>query len=140
VIPLTNLLKAIKNNNLYKSEIMQEEKKKSFMDKMSNDPNSLVGKMQSGMGADFLEGIISKITPFIDPMIDGVAESLGDDEIMCLLRKNKKDGKLYVHVIETASVTKFELKEGAIKQVIDGKEFINTVLSGNLDLGLSEDK
>jgi hypothetical protein len=113
---------------------MSEEKEKSLAKKMANDPNSIVGKAMAGMGADFLEGIVGKLKPFIEPMIEGISGEFGDDEIMCILRKNKKDGKLYVHVIEVSGITAFNLKEGAIKQVIDGADFINTVLSGDLKL------
>lgn len=113
---------------------MSEDKKGILGIGGKTDPNSIVGKMQAGMGADFLEGIIGKIKPFIDPMLEEISNQLGDDETMVLLRKNVEHNKLYVYIIDTSKVKAFELdKDEPFKQVIDGADFIEQVLSGKLE-------
>ena len=109
------------------------EKKKTLLSKMgSADPNSMFAKMSSGLGADFLEGVLKKLEPYIDPMLEGIAEALGEDETLCILRKNKKDGQLYVYVVDVSKITAFDLEEGGMKQVIHGSDFITKMLSGDI--------
>lgn len=118
---------------------MTDKKEKKGLMGMA-DPDSMMGKMMGSMGEDFLMGIVSKIQPFISPMIQSISEEFGDDEIMCILRKNNKDGRMYVHVIETAGVKAFSLEEGALRHVIDGEDFIQKVLSGGLGDIFNKDK
>lgn len=112
----------------------KEEKRKSFLDKMSStmDTDSIVGKMSAGLGSGFIESIVKQLDPFIDPMLKGVTEALGDDETMILLRRNKKDGKAYVHIIDTSKVKAFSIEEDGILDTIDGANFIKSILSGDL--------
>lgn len=123
---------------------MSEEKKSGFslFSKLgeSGDPNSIVSKMQEGLGIEFLEGLIKQLDPFIDPMIQGVTESLGDDEIMILLRRNKKDGKAYVHVIDTSKVESFKIRENGIIDTIAGGDFVKSMLSGDLKNMINKEK
>lgn len=103
----------------------------ALADKMGGgDKDSIVGKMNESLGKEFLEGILTKIKPFISPMISGIGDALGDDEYMCILKKNKKDGRPYVHIIETNKVKKFVVED--VKEVIDAEDFINVVLSGDI--------
>lgn len=123
---------------------MSAEEKKSFniLSKLggNGDPNSIVSKMQEGLGMEFLEGLIKQLDPFIDPMIQSITESLGDDEIMILLRRNKKDGKAYVHIIDTSKVESFKIKENGIIDTVAGGDFVKSMLSGDLKDLLNKEK
>lgn len=120
----------------------EEKKQFSILSKLggNGDPNSIVSKMQEGLGIEFLEGLIKQLDPFIDPMIQGITESLGDDEIMILLRRNKKDGKAYVHIIDTSKVESFKIKENGIIDTVAGGDFVKSMLSGNIKDLLNKEK
>lgn len=130
------------SEELQKPENKMEKKGFSIFDKMgdSTDENSIINKMQGALGAEFLEGVIKQLDPFIDPMIQGITESLGDDEKMILLRRNKKDGKAYVHVIDTSKVESFKIKENGIIETIAGADFIKSMLSGDLKEMMTKEK
>jgi hypothetical protein len=96
------------------------------------DKDSIIAKMQSGLGAGFLESIIKQLDPFIEPMITGITESLGNDETMILLRRNKADGKAYVYLIDTSKIESFKIQGEGIKQTIDAGAFVKSMLSGDL--------
>jgi len=117
------------------SENNKVSKNGDFLSKiMGNmeDENSIIGKMSSGLGTEFLEGIIKQLDPFVEPMIQGITEALGNDEKMVLLRRNKKDGKAYVHIIDTSKVMSFQIAPEGIIETVAGGDFIKSMLSGDL--------
>jgi hypothetical protein len=78
-----------------------------------------------------VEGLLPKIMPFIQPMIEGIEKSFGEDEHMLVIRKNKKSGKVVIHAMKTTDVESFKVSKISKSILLD--EFLKSLLSGNID-------
>ena len=106
-----------------------------LMEKLSPKEGTLIRELEDDTGDAmkdmFMDNILPKIKPFIHPMLYKIAEMLGDDKYMAIIRKDE-NGIPSVIVIENKYVESFEITKEAIKLAIPLKDFIDDALSGNL--------
>ena len=106
-----------------------------LMAKLSPKEGTLIRELEDDTGDAmkdmFMDNILPKIKPFIHPMLYKIAEMLGDDKYMAIIRKDE-NGIPSVIVIENKYVESFEITKEAIKLAIPLKDFIDDALSGNL--------
>ena len=110
---------------------MSEENKESIMSKLGGEDGSFLKMMQDTAGKEVLATIIPQLEPFIDPMLEGIGEALGDDENWVLLRKVK--GVRMVCIIKAALVESFKIKEGGVHKEIHAKDFVKSMLNKDID-------
>lgn len=106
-----------------------------LMDKFSPKKGTLIRELEDDTGDAmkevFMGNIIPKIKPFISPMLYKVAEMLGDDKYMVIIRKDEH-GIPSVIVMENEHILSFETSDEAIKYAKPLKDFIEDALSGNM--------
>ena len=103
-----------------------------LMDKLSPKEGTLIRELEDDtMKGMMMDVILPKIKPFIKPMLHKVAEMLGDDKYMAIIRKDK-DGKPSVIIIENEYIESFDISEQAIKHAQSLEDFMDDVLSMNM--------
>jgi len=80
--------------------------------------------------SSFIEGIVPKLLPYIEPMMAGIAEAFGNDEFIIVGRKNIKNNKVFIHIVKSKNVQKFEVAK--ISKIIELSEFFTKALSGEM--------
>lgn len=80
--------------------------------------------------SSFIESIVPKVLPFVNPMMKGITDSFGDDEFIIVGKKNVKQNKVFIHIIKSKDVQKFEVAK--ITKVIEMSEFFQKALSGEV--------
>ncbi len=103
-----------------------------LMSKLSPKEGTLIRELEDdAIKGMVMDTILPKIKPFIKPMLHKVAEMLGDDKYMVIIRKDE-NGNPSVIVIENEHIASFEISNEAIKHAQSLDDFINDVLSMNM--------
>lgn len=97
----------------------------------------LFDKIQSDAMMSFVENLIPKVQPFIDPAVEKLMEYFGDDEKIFILRKLGNKIKVFIldnkkgeYSLASGAGKHFKADEESIIAVIDVNDFIQKLLMG----------
>lgn len=114
---------------------MENEKGNKLLElaeRLSPKKGTLIRELEDDtMKGLIMDTILPKIKPFIRPMLNKVAEMLGDDKYMAIIRKDK-DGKPSVIIIENEYIESFNISDKAIKHAQSLEDFMDDILSMNM--------
>ena len=96
---------------------------------MSSSVDKIMEKQKEDNMKSIIESLLPQIRPYVSPMIEGVEEAFGDNAYLCVM-KREKDGKCYIHVIETPNIESFKVSE--IKSTVKFEDFLELLLSGEI--------
>ncbi len=104
---------------------------------MSEEKSSIMEEFEGEASASFMEFILPKLIPQVEPVMKMVKKHLGNDVRRLLLSVDSESGQLVLTVIETEGIESMDIAEGKFK-VIPLDKYKDMLLNGGTEEILKE--
>ena len=100
---------------------------------MAETETSVVKEAEEMMMQEFIENLLPKVKKYIMPVKGKLAEWMGDDEKVLILRKDKQTGELFLMVVETEGIKEMSFVSEDSFNVYPIDDFVDAILEGRFD-------